>query len=322
MPTLLELGAKAVGTALKDIGKGIRAYHSSPHDFDKFDLSKIGTGEGHQSYGRGLYFSDNPAVSGQGGAYWHQFKEHFLGPESEAADYLARAQFNRQHALQRVLEDQARIRASQATTYSPDLPESNWWHPSNADKLQAVADLLKTDKPVGPRTYEVNINAKPEQLLDWNKPLQAQPEGIQRLVQDNPRLGGNDMVRGQLVSPSGENIYRRLQAGKGDAAPKVLDAYGVPGLKYLDQGSRKPTFDPALDIYGAPTRDGVYITNAKGGGYFPSHDDAVKELEKRFPQSSNYAIWRDDLVDILKKYGIGAAVPAAGTLRGNDADAR
>ena len=27
-------------------GAGIRAYHSSPHDFDKFDLAKIGTGEG------------------------------------------------------------------------------------------------------------------------------------------------------------------------------------------------------------------------------------------------------------------------------------
>src|SRR4051812_28966406 len=34
-------GAEAV------LGAGpIRAYHGSPHDFDRFDLSKIGTGEG------------------------------------------------------------------------------------------------------------------------------------------------------------------------------------------------------------------------------------------------------------------------------------
>ncbi len=46
---------------------GIKAYHSSPYDFDKFDLKKIGTGEGAQVYGHGLYFAENPAVSGQGG---------------------------------------------------------------------------------------------------------------------------------------------------------------------------------------------------------------------------------------------------------------
>ena len=37
---------------------GIRAYHGSPHDFDRFDISKIGTGEGGQAYGHGLYFAE------------------------------------------------------------------------------------------------------------------------------------------------------------------------------------------------------------------------------------------------------------------------
>ena len=40
--------------------KGIRAYHGSPYDFEKFDISKIGTGEGAQAYGHGLYFAENP----------------------------------------------------------------------------------------------------------------------------------------------------------------------------------------------------------------------------------------------------------------------
>lgn len=37
--------------SLSKILKAIRAYHGSPHDFDKFDMSKIGTGEGAQAYG-------------------------------------------------------------------------------------------------------------------------------------------------------------------------------------------------------------------------------------------------------------------------------
>lgn len=37
----------------------IKAYHGSPHDFDKFDLSKIGTGEGNKFEGHGLNFSED-----------------------------------------------------------------------------------------------------------------------------------------------------------------------------------------------------------------------------------------------------------------------
>src|SRR5262245_50888468 len=44
-------------------GPGIRAYHGSPYDFERFDLSKIGTGEGAQAYGHGLYFAENPATA-------------------------------------------------------------------------------------------------------------------------------------------------------------------------------------------------------------------------------------------------------------------
>src|SRR5262245_8120346 len=45
------------------VGKGIRAYHGSPYDFERFDLGKIGTGEGAQAYGHGLYFAENPATA-------------------------------------------------------------------------------------------------------------------------------------------------------------------------------------------------------------------------------------------------------------------
>jgi hypothetical protein len=46
------------------LGAGpIRAYHGSPHDFERFDLSKIGTGEGAQSQGAGLYFTDSQRLA-------------------------------------------------------------------------------------------------------------------------------------------------------------------------------------------------------------------------------------------------------------------
>lgn len=43
--------------------EGFTAYHGSPHDFDQFDASKFGTGEGTAAYGRGLYVAQNENVA-------------------------------------------------------------------------------------------------------------------------------------------------------------------------------------------------------------------------------------------------------------------
>ena len=60
-------GVSAAGRAwLKSLtaaDEPLKAFHSSPHDFNKFILEKIGTGEGAQAYGWGLYFAENPEVA-------------------------------------------------------------------------------------------------------------------------------------------------------------------------------------------------------------------------------------------------------------------
>jgi hypothetical protein len=73
-----KVATKAAGEALETIlgraeqwatpevkPQGILAYHGSPYDFEKFDTSKIGTGEGAQAYGHGLYFAGNEGVATQ-----------------------------------------------------------------------------------------------------------------------------------------------------------------------------------------------------------------------------------------------------------------
>lgn len=45
---------------------GMMAYHGTPHNIvGKFDASKIGSGEGGQAYGYGMYFAQNPKVSNE-----------------------------------------------------------------------------------------------------------------------------------------------------------------------------------------------------------------------------------------------------------------
>ena len=41
----------------------LEAWHGSPHKFDKFSMDYIGTGEGAQAYGHGLYFADREDVA-------------------------------------------------------------------------------------------------------------------------------------------------------------------------------------------------------------------------------------------------------------------
>ena len=53
-------------TGVKDADGNVyaqSAWHGTPHDFDAFDLGGIGTGEGAQTHGWGLYFAQNREVS-------------------------------------------------------------------------------------------------------------------------------------------------------------------------------------------------------------------------------------------------------------------
>ena len=61
-PDLAEFVEKSsLGTGGHGVGGlagMIRASHGSPHAFTKFLMSKLGTGEGAQAYGHGLYFGE------------------------------------------------------------------------------------------------------------------------------------------------------------------------------------------------------------------------------------------------------------------------
>ena len=65
-------GAKTVRSALRNV---IPVGHASPHRFEQFSMDKIGTGEGAQVYGHGLYFAENPTVVDE---YFKQFNSPVL----------------------------------------------------------------------------------------------------------------------------------------------------------------------------------------------------------------------------------------------------
>lgn len=207
-------GAKLPPPAPKP--QGIRAYHGSPHDFDRFDMSKIGTGEGAQAYGRGLYFAEAEATAK---SYRDAVVPQSYAGTPEHTLALVARQLNKGHDHgQRVIETLGRMGERDAALM--------------AKRLLAEGKPLP-DMPPG-RMYEVKINADPETFLDWDKPLSQQNssvhEGVDKLLSLFPADRPLDKAK---LKPS--DVIE--MAGRG-RAEEALREYGIPGVKYLDQGSR------------------------------------------------------------------------------------
>lgn len=326
-------------------GLGIKAYHSSPYDIDKFDLAKIGTGEGNQSYGHGLYFAENPAVSDQGGMYWRQFVNKFKDPERTAARYLKAADFDRQQAAQslrdRIAIDEARI-AEQGLT-----GDALATHNAYNAKQKAILTRLESGQLVGPRTYQVDINADPEHLLHWDKPLQEQPRVVNAVpelldfARQEARSRAADAIRPERAKQLRSMVENPLEAPgsfgiepslfKGGARPAEFSALmrsrGIPGIKYLDELSRErgaavniPQLEAAISGVKEKLQSGLSPNMAD------FHRDnlarwqaELKAVKKLPPPTSNYVVFNPGIIDILRKYGIAAAPTGAlGALAAQD----
>lgn len=196
----------------------IRAYHGSPHDFDKFDLSKIGTGEGAQAYGHGAYLAESEAVA-------KQYRDKLAPKTSSEA-------------------------AAQELAESHGL---NWNSLNVYDRLSYIEEADKlavaTQKKPGGHMYEVAIHATPDQFLDWDKPLSQQSEAVRkalsevRAAQSRPEIPadatGQDAWKRVMRSGLYDTEGRQKQLPEMAASSSdFLREAGIPGIRYLDQGSR------------------------------------------------------------------------------------
>lgn len=259
--------------------EGINVYHSSPHKFDRFDMSKIGTGEGNQAFGYGLYAAESPKVSGQGGEYWRTFIDKMkAGPERTASFALMASKWNREEAIKR-LEKNAEYHEDKAIpgkwANGPDFEEGSRLL---AQESRQAIEMLKSGESIAPHTYDVTIKAHSDHFLDWDKPLSDQSEFVKNALNDFVEREKSYMERypnSRMGNPFGSNIYESnfLVPGKyrdKRAASKALLDRGIVGIKYLDAGSRD-----------------------KGVG------------------THNYVVFDDKLLDIKRRYEMGGAVPMA-----------
>lgn len=219
------------------LAKPIIVWHGSPHKFEKFDASKIGTGEGAQAYGHGLYVAESPDVAGSYKAmtgYRPDIVYRDLvaaGVSPDAANSYA------QYAAQ--------TRGANAA-FDDFAAIFNQTHPHASNEAfrasirKELPKIKETLNDLKGNLYKIDLpDEQIARMLDWDKLLSQQAPEVQKALSE-----------GWLAHPlsdakkTGSDIYSNLMraeygpASTPEGVAEALKRAGIPGIRYLDQGSR------------------------------------------------------------------------------------
>lgn len=219
--------------------RGWTAYHGSGAEFTQLDPTKVLTGEGNASFGRGdAYVAENQAT---GKDYQNRMGGYFYGNEPYDAT-------NPAHKAAMQLEiDGSREQAIRSL--EEKVAADTTRGPSAARQINAnAAEVLRSETPLAPLEhrgyfYTMLVKRPKEEFLDWDKPLSEQPSNVQLGVGKALQEAGVDtsgmfQARGMELYSS---LARALEKTGGDGqlqASELLYKHGIAGNRYLDSGSR------------------------------------------------------------------------------------
>jgi hypothetical protein len=256
------LGAygKLVGEAINDAmvyGRGPLAevtpqpmrmdvWHGSPHGpFEKFDASKIGTGEGAQAFSHGLYFGE---ARGTGEEYRKMLstKVDVNGKPLYDANKIVGSTGNTD--LDDYLVANLGDVAATKKHLMEDIKYVSEGNPEAAKQMQKTLDdlnNLKVDKQEAGYLYKVDLPDEAiANMLDWDKPLSKQPsvmgalrsEAEQR-VRDRTLVNIENDIRASLPKQDIGNDYMAMFSDANVVANKDIQKQALDKLKKMDLSS-------------------------------------------------------------------------------------
>jgi hypothetical protein len=250
---------------------GMTVFHGSPHVFEKFDLSKIGTGEGAQAYGQGMYMAQNPEVA-----------------KSYAVDVTNKNNRNTFAPKTNVNQNainyfEAMLKGEVPRDVKNNAPVSDDYIKSQISQLsQQLPSLYKVDLP------DTHIR----RMLDWDAPLKEQPAPVRKLAK-SLGLDMNDLG-GDLLA----------HVGKDEAGKQVLEKAGIRGIKYLDQASRNASgwhiTPPEQTVRGKwMVKSSDYNSQ---GMHFDTKAEAEKAMKEKLGQATrNFVVFDPNHLTILER---------------------
>jgi hypothetical protein len=211
---------------------GITAWHGTPHKFDKFDSSKIGTGEGAQAYGHGLYLAESPAVAGT-------YKN--VGTDASYSRVTGGMS-----PMQEYAHDLFALGKNEDDVFSAMHRKFGQFLKTDAE-MDAFDQAIKSASAAQGNLYKVDLpDDAIAKMLDWDKPLSQQHEAVRTAAMDLglPKTAtGKDIYNAlaqqarDMAITRGNNAATTLGASQAGASAD-LRGFGIPGIRYLDGGSR------------------------------------------------------------------------------------
>lgn len=236
----------------------IKASHGSPHAFTKFLMSKLGTGEGAQAYGHGMYFGegfDSPVAK--------QYRDKLSTGDYYVNNKLLDA-YNPMHFLASALNQESGDLTE--TLSHLNMMANRGGSASIKDTARAAIELFnKGERPsleyIKPEGHLYNVELKwpdaareaadplgPEHFLQWDRPMMEQTPSIRKAWQATKQylpengledLGGDlSLLYGRDVTPEDFLGTMSSLGGNPGFGEQLLRKQGIPGIRYLDQGSR------------------------------------------------------------------------------------
>ena len=184
-------------------------FHGSPHKFDRFDMSKIGTGEGAQAYGHGLYFAESPKVAG---AYKEQLSAGRGGSDDDViARVLDASGGDKDAAAQEFRRRADAIRKTDPQFVVGGDPELS------GQRFDALAERVAAGYDPSGSLYSVDLSDEAiDKMLDWDAPLSEQPEAVREALRKSGVTQYFDEMEsayfGQL-SGEAEQLARKMAYG-------------------------------------------------------------------------------------------------------------
>lgn len=254
------------------------AFHGSPYvGIERLSTAHVGTGEGAQVYGWGLYFTSQRAIAEHYRKSLGGLELVYTDPEAEReVRILTSFQDAPWRTLTELLLDDVMAGQSDAGAMARKVHAYTERWSGDRDTLRRLAGLIESGHVVpraGGALYEVGIPEDDDMLL-WDARLEDQPDRVKaqlaKLTEDallryrasleaehraastSPAVHSIDAVARQridhaiegmreiLTHKKGRGLYRGLaQIHESDRdASLVLAAAGVKGIKYLDGDSR------------------------------------------------------------------------------------
>lgn len=294
------------------------AYHGTPHRFEEFSLDKIGTGEGAQAHGWGLYFAENKDVSEGYRRRLTDKKEWFydgkLIPKESIINYIEIYNGNKKERINfytklkndfsQAIED---IKNSEgAYKYLDQKAKENdlkIYEKELEDTVRILDEVENIDKNKitfsGGQLFEVDI-PESDVLLDENKSFSEQPKLVQKAILNIiDYLYRNQYRYGNIDNLS--SALRTIRNGK----DKLEDKYEITG---------GVIYNEIADIIGSAKNTSLMLNNRgiKGitydgksdGRCYVIFDDKAIEITQAYYQKKGQGLmdsFKNAIINIVKK---------------------